>query len=362
MAIVRNILVTTTSSLDGPKIKQYLRPVSAHVVAGTGLFSDFAAGLSDVFGGRSKTYQKQLVSLYTEAVEKIKLAAYEIGANCIIGLSIDMDEISGKGKSMFMLTAVGTAVIIENVANKPIEEFENASIERINLLRDKKNLLQKAETNKLVFNDETWSFITENQIHEAFPYMLKKLSRETEEEQAYSESIPQSYQQFVDYVDSLPDSIKTDLLYENVFNNENKKLEVILCKVIKELNLFDFKKCMSLLQDNNFLKQKIGVRISTYGKLFYNEQDVKELEDICGYINEKFPIRGKKSTKKTLMSSEEKEIWICECGKTNDGDMELFCKGCKKDIYGFTENEINPQVAVSEIQEKIGFVKEILLI
>src|SRR6267378_5006770 len=109
----KDILVVTTSSIEGLKIKSYLRPVSAHIVAGTNLFSDFLGGLTDVFGGRSQTYQKQLTSLYNEAIYRLKFTAYELGANCIVGLSVDMDEISGKGKSMFMLTALGTAVVIE---------------------------------------------------------------------------------------------------------------------------------------------------------------------------------------------------------------------------------------------------------
>lgn len=113
MANPKDILVITTSSADGLKVKRYLKPVSSHIVAGTNFFSDFLGSFSDVFGGRSSSYQRQLTSLYNEAIEHIKVAAYEIGANCIMGLNIDMDEISGKGKSMFMLTAIGTAVILE---------------------------------------------------------------------------------------------------------------------------------------------------------------------------------------------------------------------------------------------------------
>src|SRR6476659_6915790 len=126
----KDILVTTTSSVDGLKVKQYLKPIAAHIVAGTNLFSDFFASFSDVFGGRSQTYQKQLTSLYNEAIERLKITAYEIGANCIVGLSVDLDEISGKGKSMFMLTAIGTAVVLEETNKKELsknitEKFEN---------------------------------------------------------------------------------------------------------------------------------------------------------------------------------------------------------------------------------------------
>ena len=51
MPAPKDILVVTTSSLDGIKIKKYIKPVSAHIVTGTNLFSDFMGGLSDVFGG-----------------------------------------------------------------------------------------------------------------------------------------------------------------------------------------------------------------------------------------------------------------------------------------------------------------------
>src|SRR5688572_18225443 len=108
MPTPREIIVTTTSSLDRIPVKKYLKPVSAHVVSGMNVFNDMFGSFSDFFGGRSSTYQRQLVSLYNEAIERIKHTAYEAGANGILGLSIDIDEISGKGKSMLMITATGT--------------------------------------------------------------------------------------------------------------------------------------------------------------------------------------------------------------------------------------------------------------
>ncbi len=176
MANPKDVLVVTTSSVGGLKIKRYLKPVSAHIVAGTNLFSDFFGGLTDVFGGRSQTYQKQLTSLYNEAIERVKYAAYEIDANCIVGLNIDMDEISGKRKSMFMLTAVGTAVILEKeggekeVLPKSDEKLENVAVDRINVLRSKKAIIEKANSGSLTLNDDIWNFITTNQVGEVVSF------------------------------------------------------------------------------------------------------------------------------------------------------------------------------------------------
>ncbi len=62
--------------------------------------------------------------------------------------------------------------------------------------------------------------------------------------------------------------------------------------------------------------------------------------------------------KKQLLSSKEKEVWTCECGKTSDIDSN--CIGCNNDIYGFNENEVNPYSVNNYIQEKIGLIAEYL--
>jgi len=93
--------VTTASMLDGWRIDAYLGVVSAHAVAGTGLFSDFLAALSDLFGGRSGTYQRQLAAIYDDAVKQVHERAVALGANWVVGLRVDADQISGKNVQMF---------------------------------------------------------------------------------------------------------------------------------------------------------------------------------------------------------------------------------------------------------------------
>lgn len=362
MANPKDILVITTSSADGIKVKRYLKPVSAHIVAGTNLFSDFLGGLTDVFGGRSQTYQKQLTSLYNEAIERIKIAAYEIGANCILGLSIDMDEISGKGKSMFMLTAIGTAVILEkeNIEKSSLpslaEKFENIGVDRINILRNKKNIIQKANSEDLVLSDEVWSFITANQVDEVFPYLLKKYSKAIASDEMNPGTSASFHKQLISYFEALPDNTKLDLLYNSIQTEQNEKLSLKLSEIIDELSLFDFERIMQLLKSDNFQIQKIGLRISEFDKQFYNKEDIKDLQTIKNYAKETFVERGKRSMKKQLLSSKEKEVWTCECGKTNDIDSN--CSGCFKDINGFKLNEVKPSSVDNYIQEKISLIAE----
>ena len=362
MANPKDVLVTTTSTVDGLKIKKYLKPVSAHIVAGTNLFSDFFASFSDVFGGRSQTYQKQLTSLYNEATERIKFAAYELGANCIVGLSIDMDEISGKGKSMFMLTAIGTAVILEreNIEKaallKSDEKFENVGVDRINVLRNKKNIIEKANSGSLELNDNVWNFITSNQVDEVFPFLLKKFSQAVASDNANPGTSESFYKLLIGYIDSLPEDKKIVNLYNGINEEESEQIAIKLSGIIKELNLFDFNRAMELLQSEDFLTQKIGLRIVTYDKLFYNKQDMMDLQVIRDFIKNTFTERGTRTTKKQLLSTKEKEVWTCECGKTND--IGAFCSGCSQDIYGFKANEIKPLAVDSYLKQKIELIAD----
>lgn len=111
------IKLSTTHSFEGYEITKYVDIVYESIVFGTNIFSDLLASFSDVFGGKSQSYQKQLNRLRAEALKSISSIAQEKGANAIVGLKIDFDELSGAGKSMFMLNVSGTAVVIEKKNN-----------------------------------------------------------------------------------------------------------------------------------------------------------------------------------------------------------------------------------------------------
>ena len=106
------MIITTTSNVEGAHIDEYLQLVSANVVIGTNIFSDWFASVTDVFGGKSRTYQRKLDDLCEEALQRIQKRAEKLGADAVVGLKMDFGEVSGKDKSMFMVSAVGTAVKI----------------------------------------------------------------------------------------------------------------------------------------------------------------------------------------------------------------------------------------------------------
>ncbi|WP_206460437.1 putative heavy metal-binding protein [Anaerovorax sp. IOR16] len=106
------MIVTTTPSVEGKKITQYKGIVFGEVVSGVNLLKDFAAGLSNIFGGRSGSYEDELINARLNALKEMEYRALELGANAIVGVDIDY-EVLGSDNGMLMVTASGTAVFCE---------------------------------------------------------------------------------------------------------------------------------------------------------------------------------------------------------------------------------------------------------
>lgn len=104
------MIITTTPSIEGKEIREYRGIVFGEVVSGVNFVKDFAASLSDIFGGRSSTYEDELVNARTRALAEMEVRAVQLGANAVVGVDIDY-EVLGSGNGMLMVTVSGTAVI-----------------------------------------------------------------------------------------------------------------------------------------------------------------------------------------------------------------------------------------------------------
>lgn len=106
------MLVATVSTLDGVPVKQYLGLVTGEAILGANIFKDLFAGIRDIVGGRSAAYEKELRRAKDIAVEEMIGQARAMGANAVIGVDIDYQEISAGSGTMLMVCASGTAVIL----------------------------------------------------------------------------------------------------------------------------------------------------------------------------------------------------------------------------------------------------------
>lgn len=91
---------------------EYKGIVSSEVIVGVNLVKDFFASITDIFGGRSGTYENELIRAREEALQELQNRAALIGANAVVGIDIDY-EVLGANGSMLMVSVTGTAVVVE---------------------------------------------------------------------------------------------------------------------------------------------------------------------------------------------------------------------------------------------------------
>ena len=106
------MLISTTSILEGRRVKQYIGLVSGEAILGANIFRDLFANIRDIVGGRSAAYEKELRRAKEIAINEMTQQAASLGANAVIGVDLDYETI-GQSGGMLMVSASGTAVVTE---------------------------------------------------------------------------------------------------------------------------------------------------------------------------------------------------------------------------------------------------------
>lgn len=105
------MILTTTPTIEGHPVRQYLGVVTSETIIGANVFKDFMAGIRDLVGGRSNAYEQVLREAKDAALQELTSRAQALGANAIVGIDFDYETVGSSG-SMLMVTCSGTAVVI----------------------------------------------------------------------------------------------------------------------------------------------------------------------------------------------------------------------------------------------------------
>lgn len=354
-----SIIITTTNNIEGSEIKGYYTPISANMVIGANIFSDISASWTDFFGGRSGTYERKLQEMYEGILYRLKEQAFDVGANCILGLKVDFGEISGKGNQMFMLSAVGTPVYAE--LDKDIKESDNA----IRFINGEK-IETKVRANRIIkeffdgsqdiasLGNTAIDFILKSRLLDFSKLVVTAIknskSSQVEESNNKLKKIT-SYFRFIEKDEAV------NLLYGILSSKDIHENAIILvCDVIKEFDLIDYNKVLELLTSTDLSVKKQGLKILSFKKSNYSSSDISLMKDFIQIIEDGFPKTGQLVTKKGLLSS-NKEAWLCQCGKTNEL-YNLYCENCEVNKYGFVKKEISHLKVLNLIEQRLEVIEE----
>lgn len=347
------VFLSTTNNIDNGKVITYHEVVSSHIVAGTGFLSDLAASFSDIFGGRSGSYRRQLESLYDEALDELSDKAKALGANGIVALRIDMDNISAKAMSMFMITAVGTAVTI-----KFDEELQSASktgsitssvlvgeVLRRNLLAEIKDESKKLskETLDTIFANPSDDFIIP--LSRRYYAMQSKPDEYTID---FQEKFNTVFPQLIPMVDK-------EKAAEGVYTGltMNNSCYLAARRIIRECDLFDAKQILLLVNSGHV--SEVACAISCEQPV-YNESDLADMEALLQALDN-LPDVGKIEFVSGRMFSKDGEKYICRNEHLNEPDVE-FCEKCGENIKGLTKENIK---AIEQLRQRVTVLRELLM-
>lgn len=108
------MIITTTQTVEGAKIIRYLGVITGEAILGANIFRDMFAAVRDVVGGRSASYERELAKAREIALAELEDWADELGANAVVGVDLDYESF-GQTSGMMMVSATGTAVVIEKL-------------------------------------------------------------------------------------------------------------------------------------------------------------------------------------------------------------------------------------------------------
>lgn len=106
------MILTTTPSIEGKRITQYLGIVTGETIVGANIFRDVMAGIRDIVGGRSGAYENAFREARQMAFAEMEQEAAELGANAVVGIDVDIETVGAQG-GMLMVSISGTAVTIQ---------------------------------------------------------------------------------------------------------------------------------------------------------------------------------------------------------------------------------------------------------
>jgi uncharacterized protein YbjQ (UPF0145 family) len=106
------MIITTTPTVEGRRITHYAGIVTGEAILGANIVRDFFAGITDIIGGRSAAYEQELRRARDIALDELTAQASQLGANAVVGVDIDYETV-GQSASMLMVSASGTAVVLE---------------------------------------------------------------------------------------------------------------------------------------------------------------------------------------------------------------------------------------------------------
>ena len=251
-------------------------------------------------------------------MESLKQNACSYRADAVIGFSVNIDEISGKGTQMFMITAIGTPVLLNEIKHIHTEEVVGDIDGSVIKNKVKAGLIIERYTGIYTMDNATAEFIATSRLTEFVPLLFKEMN-ETGEDQEFKDRQAILFR----YFDFLDKDQATAILYRQLLSDDLTGAQFkFISNAISSSNLIDYDQVEKLLA-GSLLAKKAALKVLTLDKDWYSVPDIAYLqtwrgEGLVQLFLEVVTVKESKG-----MFSSGKEVWECSCGYSNKMDATV---------------------------------------
>jgi hypothetical protein len=258
-------------------------------------------------------------------------------------MTVDMDEISGQGKQMFMVTAMGTAIRARRVIPAPprggVADGENSRLrsDEVGAAERRRRLMSSLESGVVKFDDDTWSTLMEERVSGAVAYLVPAYVKELARTETRA---PEFQQRAVAFLERLSPEEAAKELYP--FLDTDEQTAAAAAMFIEAARLRDLGEIHQRLRGPAEHRRR-ALKMLAAGQQTFAPSDVQHLRAIAALCTEgHFPRIAKLITKKKGLFGGGDEI-ECVCGEKRSAE-QTYCwaYACKRDVYGFRDDEMNP--------------------
>lgn len=325
------ILLTSSDNIPHSKIERQFGVVDSQIVIGANIFRDVFSSFRDVFGGEAKGYKKDLDKMKKAAFYEIKEKAKDYGANAIISLRLDLDEISGGGKSMFMINAYGSAVKLEEsflAKEEKTSTIEEVSSEDIQYHKERNSIKKKIENAEEIAKEVSLNKISKYDLwdRDVALNVLKYTEMPSGILKNNFSEIP---------VEFIEDFLKDDIhkLHRTFWN--------LVFDDFNERNWFNYEFLSELLQDENYLKRFRALRLCVLKKNSYRREEIEKFEELGNFLLSDFDTSVESREVSKLIGS--KNVYTCPyCLRDAPLEKDKTCE-CRRNKFGFKTSNNTPE-------------------
>ena len=350
-----NLIITTTDSIEGSKITRYLGILRSSVVIG----NDIA--LTDILAGSNNKYRTQFNNIYDKALLDLRTKAIAVGADAIVGLHTDFEEIFGKGKTKFVVSIMGTAVNLDHTPCSTIESNRNSV--SLNILKKQQlviTLRKKLENDSYNLNEEDWNNILTYSLFELSPMIYRRyliLAKETVSTTPLAEK-RLLLENFIPFMQSFDYEDAANVVYSDI-----STAPYCTHDVVRDCNLFHPKKIIELLQPEN---KHLIISLLDTDKTAYTHEDLQNMKIIADFLDN-LPDTGRYEEGRGSLFGKTGMRLICERGHSCSVELGGHCTEtlehgigiCNLNVKGITEAEVE---RINLFKEKIDILSSLFSI